>query len=118
MGKGIEGQKMLEEYIEIGAYIKMMYNLAMVFNSKISEDFNKTHILTKNAQKIYKEIYKLKSDLEDSMPYGEISRLCEEKGINPIDIFYDSSSIYEPNRQQTQLIYDCFLKNILKSEED
>lgn len=117
MRRGIEGKKMLEEYIEIGAYIKMMYNLALVLNSKIPGDFNKTHILAKNAQKIYKEISKLKSDLEDSMPYGEISRLCEEKGINPIDIFYDSSSIYEPNRQQTQLIYDCFLKNILESEE-
>jgi hypothetical protein len=88
-----------------------MCDVAVTASTVIAGDFNKTNPLHRRMERISR-------DLEDSMPYGEISRLCEEKCINPIDIFYDSSSICEPNKQQTQLIYDCFLKNILESEEE
>lgn len=113
-------EEMLDEYIKLGAYIKMLCNVCMSMDSKISGDFNKTHEFSKRVTKIQKELDQLRSDLEDSMPYDETTRACEERGINPICIFYGSNDYSEPNLTQMQMIYDNFLKRFVefKGKED
>lgn len=116
MRRGIEGQKMLEEYIEIGAYLKIMCNVAVTASTVIAGDFNKTNPLHRRMEKISKELEQLRSDLEDSMPYDETTILCNEKQISPLDIFYGYTNLNKTNKKQMQMVYDKFLKNVLKEE--
>lgn len=116
MRRGIEGQKMLEEYIEIGAYMKMMCNVAVIASTVIAGDFNKTNPFHRRMERISKELEQLRSDLEESMPYDETTILCNEKQISPLDIFYGYTNLNKVNKEQMQLIYDKFMKKTLESE--
>lgn len=85
-------EEMLEEYIKIGAYTKMLYIISLKTASKVEAKFGKTNKLTKKIDKIAKEFSKLKSDLEETMPYEETKRICEKEGVNPLGIFYGDIS--------------------------
>lgn len=110
-------EEMLDEYIIIGAYMKIMCDVAVYSLTKISNDFGKTNTNTKKMEKISKELEKLRSDLEDSMPYEETTRICDEKGISPLDVFYGYNDLNKTNKKQMQMIYNKFLKKVLESED-
>ncbi len=117
MKRGIEGQEMLEEYIKIGAYLKIMCNVAVTASTVIAGDFNKTNPLHRRMERISRDLEQLRSDLEDSMPYDETTILCNENEINPLDIFYGYTNLNKVNKEQMQLIYDKFMKKTLESED-
>lgn len=116
MKRGIEGQEMLEEYIKIDAYMKIMCNVAVTASCEISRDFNKTNPLHRRMERISRDLEQLRSDLEDSMPYDATTRLCNENEISPLDIFYGYTNLNKTNKKQMQMVYDKFFKNVL--EED
>lgn len=117
MRKGIKGQEMLENYIQLGACVKMIHRLSLLLDLKMSGAFNKSNSLAKKSHKFYKELIDLKSELEESMPFDEMTKLCKEKEIDPLDIFYNSTSTCGINKKQVQYIYDYFIKDILEIED-
>lgn len=105
-------EEMLEEYIKIGAYTKMLYIISLTTASKVEAKFGKTNKLTKKIDKITREFLKLRSDLEETMPYEETKRVCEKEGVDPLEIFYG----YMSEKQKEMFCND--FKDWLKEEKN
>lgn len=88
MKRKMSDEELLKFYIDLGNDMKDLCNISVDTVVSIGNNFGKTDDFTKRIKKIEKELEKLKSDLEDSMPYKTITTICKEKGINPLNIFY------------------------------
>lgn len=113
----ISDEEMLDAYIALGAELKILCKIGVFTSTKISNYFAKTNKLSKKAKKISDELEQLRSDLEDSMPFDIITKLCEEKEIDPLNIFYSYESLNKLNKKQMRLIYNQYLKKVLESDE-
>lgn len=114
----ISDEEMLDKYISLGAELKILCKIGVFTSTKISNCFGKTDKLSKEAKKISEKLEQLRSDLEDSMPYDTITKLCEEKEIDPLNIFYSYESQNKLNKKQMRLIYNQYLKKVLESNEN
>lgn len=114
MKKEFTEQEIIQNYIELGAYMKILCSVSVTTSTVISDYFGKTNKLHKRIQKLSDEIEQFRSDLEDEMPFTVMKALCEERGINPLDIFYGYSGKNEINKNQKQMIYDKFIKKTLE----
>lgn len=110
-------EDIFNEYLKLGAYMKILCKISVFTSVEIAGDFGKTHNFHKRMSKISRELEKLRSDLEDSMPYNIITKLCEEKEIDPLNIFYSYEHRNKTNDSQMKIIYDKLLKKFIESEE-
>lgn len=104
------------EYLKLGAYLKILCKISVITSVEIAGDFGKTHNFHKRIYKISHELEKLRSDLEDSMPYNETTELCKKYNMDPLDIFYSYEHRNKTNDSQMKIIYDKFLKKFIESE--
>lgn len=111
-------EEILDKYITIGAELKILCKIGVFASTRISNCFGKTDKLSKRAKKISSELEQLRSNLEDSMPYNIMTKLCEEKEIDPLNIFYSYEHRNKTNDSQMKIIYDKFLKKIIENEEE
>lgn len=88
MKRKMSDEELLEFYMGLGNDMKTLCNTCVGTVVTIGNNFGKTNSFTRRIKKIEKELEKLKSDLEDSMPYKTITTICKEKGIDPLNIFY------------------------------
>lgn len=114
----ISDEEMLDKYISLGAELKMLCKISIFTFTRVSNCFGKTNKLSKRIEKLHNELEQLRSDLEDSMPYDTITKLCEENKIDPLNIFYSYESKNELNKKQMKLIYNIYLKDVLEDENN
>lgn len=116
MKENISDCEMLDKYIKIGAYMKILCWIAVETSTTISNNFNKYHPFTVKMSKLTEGLDQLRCDLEDDMPYEKMNKICKKQEINPLDIFYGYTNTNDINKQQMRVIYDTFLKVFLEEE--
>lgn len=72
----------------LGVQTKQLYNLSLYFACDLAHHIGKSHELAKKAQKIYKEMSILKSDLDDLVCYQDTLSGRKLLGDEAVDIFY------------------------------
>lgn len=98
MKRKMSDEELLKFYIDLGNDMKDLCNISVGTVVSIGNNFGKTNSFTRRIKKIEKELEKLRSDLENSMPRIITMQLCKERGINPFSIFYgEEKNIKEEN---------------------